>query len=58
MENAEEETRCVSLLCGRFVRVGDGREKNGITGALYLIMCILGIDISLNNEDVMNMLLF
>lgn len=37
---------------------GDRENKKGITRALYLIMCILGIDISLNNVDVMNMLLF
>ena len=56
MENAEEETRCVSQLCGNCFRVEIRREKNGITRALHLIMCLLGIDISLNNEVAMNVL--
>lgn len=48
MENAEEETRCVSLLHERCVRLGGSMKmKNVITEALSLIIRTLRIDVSI-----------
>lgn len=50
MENAEEETRCVSLLRGSYFRTDGNRSmKNVITGDLHVIIALEGLTFLLSS---------